>query len=260
MDSLLRKQRNIFWGKATFNGGQNMIYAAILAGGIGSRMGSKDKPKQYLNIGGKPIIIHTVEKFCLHTEFRKIFILCPKEWVEHTKGLIKKYIGSDGRIEVLEGGSVRNETIMKAVDYIENAGDLKEDTILVTHDAVRPFVTYRMIEENIRETITYGACDTVIPATDTIVESTNGDIISAIPNRSAMYQGQTPQSFKAKKLKKLYNELSEDEKAILTDAAKIFVLKGEPVKLVHGETSNIKITYPYDIAVAEALLKGEVKC
>ena len=58
----------------------------------------------------------------------------------------------------------------------------------------------------------------------------------------------------------LYNELSEDEKAILTDAAKIFVLKGEPVKLVHGETSNIKITYPYDIAVAEALLKGEVKC
>ena len=71
--------------------------------------------------------------------------------MEHTKGLIKKYIGSDGRIEVLEGGSVRNETIMKAVDYIENAGDLKEDTILVTHDAVRPFVTYRMIEENIRE-------------------------------------------------------------------------------------------------------------
>lgn len=237
-----------------------MIYAAILAGGIGSRMGSKDKPKQYLNIGGKPIIIHTVEKFCLHTEFRRILILCPKEWVEHTKGLIKKYIGSDGRIEVLEGGSVRNETIMKAVDYIENAGELKEDTILVTHDAVRPFVTYRMIEENIREAITYGACDTVIPATDTIVESTNGDVISAIPNRSAMYQGQTPQSFKAKKLKKLYNELSEDEKAILTDAAKIFVLKGEPVKLVHGETSNIKITYPYDIAVAEALLKGEVKC
>ena len=74
------------------------------------------------------------------------------------------------------------------------------------------------------------------------MESTNGDIISAIPNRSAMYQGQTPQSFKAKKsLKRLYNELSEDEKAILTDAAKIFVLKGEPVKLVHGETSNIKI-------------------
>lgn len=237
-----------------------MIYAAILAGGIGSRMGSKDKPKQYLNIGGKPIIIHTVEKFCLHTEFRKILILCPKEWVEHTKGLIKKHIKNDGRIEVLEGGSVRNETIMKAIDYIDKVGDLKDDTVIVTHDAVRPFVTYRMIEENIKEAVVYGACDTVIPSTDTIVESKDGNVISSIPDRAKMYQGQTPQSFKAKKLKKLYNELSEDEKAILTDAAKIFVLKGEPVKLVHGETSNIKITYPYDIAVAEALLKGEVKC
>lgn len=237
-----------------------MIYAAILAGGIGSRMGSKDKPKQYLNIGGKPIIIHTVEKFCLHTEFRKILILCPREWVEHTKGLIRKYIGDDGRIEVLAGGGVRNETIMKAIDYIESLGDLKEDTVLVTHDAVRPFVTYRMIEENIHAAISYGACDTVIPATDTIVESSDGDIISAIPNRSMMYQGQTPQSFKAKKLKELYANLTVDEKSKLTDAAKIFVLQGEKVHLVHGENSNVKITYPYDIAVAEALLKGEIKC
>ena len=72
-----------------------------------------------------------------------------------------------------------------------------------------------------------------------------------------MYQGQTPQSFKALKLKKLYNELSEDEKEILTDAAKIFVLKGEPVALVDGEDFNIKITYPFDMRVAKALLEDE---
>lgn len=129
---------------------------------------------------------------------------------------------------------------MKAIDYIDKAGDLKEDTVIVTHDAVRPFVTYRMIEENIKEAVVYGACDTVIPSTDTIVESKDGNVISSIPDRAKMYQGQTPQSFKAKKLKELYNELTENEKAILTDAAKIFVLKGEPVKLVMARLLMLK--------------------
>ena len=89
------------------------------------------------------------------------------------------------------------------------------------------------------------------------VSATGGDVISAIPDRSKLYQGQTPQSFNALKLQKLYRSLTEDEKDILTDAAKIFVIKGEPVKLVKGETYNVKITYPYDLTVAEGLLKGE---
>ena len=85
----------------------------------------------------------------------------------------------------------------------------------------------------------------------------DNQIISDIPDRSKMYQGQTPQSFKIKKLKSLYEGLSEDEKTILTDAAKIFVIKGEKVYLVDGEVSNIKITYPYDLRVAETLLNGD---
>lgn len=97
----------------------------------------------------------------------------------------------------------------------------------------------------------------MIKATDTIVESKNEKTISSIPNRSHMYQGQTPQSFKAAKLKQLYGELSAEEKDILTDAAKIFVLKGEKVALVEGETFNIKITYPYDLRVARSLLEDE---
>lgn len=232
-----------------------MTYACILAGGIGSRMGN-EKPKQFINIGGKPIILHTIEKFCLCSEFEEIFILCPKDWVEYTKGLLKKYV-SDSRITVLEGGETRNETIMNAVRHIEESQALNEETVIVTHDAVRPFVTYRIIKDNIEAAEKSGACDTVIPATDTIVESADGQIISAIPNRAVLYQGQTPQSFKALKLKKLYEELTEEEKAILTDAAKIFVIKGEPVSLVRGENSNIKITYPYDLTVAESLLKQE---
>ena len=233
-----------------------MIYAAILAGGIGSRMAS-EKPKQYINIGGKPIILHTIEKFCLCSEFEEILILCPKDWIEYTKGLISKHITPSDRIKVIEGGNTRNETIQNAISYIEASGNLDEDTVIVTHDAVRPFVTYRIIKDNIEAAVNYGACDTVVPATDTIVASEYGDVISAIPDRSKLYQGQTPQSFNALKLQKLYRSLTEDEKDILTDAAKIFVIKGEPVKLVKGETYNVKITYPYDLTVAEGLLKGE---
>lgn len=233
-----------------------MIYGAILAGGIGSRMGN-EKPKQYINIGGKPIILHTIEKFVLCDEFEEILILCPKDWVEYTKGLIGKYIDAADKVKVIEGGDTRNETIQNAISYIEAAGNLDEDTVIVTHDAVRPFVTYRIIKDNIEAAQKYGACDTVVPATDTIVESQDGAVISAIPDRAKLYQGQTPQSFKALKLQQLYRSLTDGEKEILTDAAKIFVIKGEPVELVRGETYNVKITYPYDLTVAEGLLKGE---
>lgn len=233
-----------------------MIYGVILAGGIGSRMGN-EKPKQYINIGGKPVILHTIEKFCLCSEFEEILLLCPKDWVEYTKALVRKHIESNVKISVIEGGSTRNETIMNSIAYIEAAGNLDEETIIVTHDAVRPFVTYRIIKENIDAADKFGACDTVVPATDTIVESQDGEIISAIPDRAKLYQGQTPQSFKAQKLKALYQSLTEEEKNILTDAAKIFVIKGEKVYLVRGENSNVKITYPYDLTVAESLLKGE---
>ena len=234
-----------------------MVYGVILAGGIGSRMGG-DKPKQYLNVKDKPIIVYTIEKFFSTPEFEKVIVLCPKQWVEHTKNLIEKHIApAAGKVAVIEGGDTRNETIMNAIKFIENEGNLKDDTVIVTHDSVRPFVTHRIIEENIAAAKKYGACDTVIPATDTIVESLDNTVISDIPDRSKMYQGQTPQSFNARKLKDMYNALTDEEKAILTDAAKIFVMKCEKVALVQGEDFNMKITYPYDLRVAKSLLEEE---
>lgn len=236
-----------------------MVFGVILAGGIGSRMGNVEKPKQYLNVGGKPIILHTLEKFYVNSKFEKLIVLCPSQWINHTKNLVKKNFNDDSKIVVIEGGSTRNETIMNSIRYIEKEYGLDDDTIIVTHDSVRPFLTYRIIEDNIRCAQEYGACDTVIPASDTIVESVGHEVISNIPDRSVMYQGQTPQSFKAKKLKELYEGLTEDEKEILTDACKIFVIKGQDVHLVEGEVFNIKITYPYDLRVAETLIKGEDK-
>ena len=96
-----------------------MVYGVILAGGVGSRIGG-EKPKQYLTVNNKPIIIYTVEKFLPCSEFEKIIVLCPVRWVEHTKNIIKKYIGpAMDKIVVIEGGNTRNETIMNAIDYIE---------------------------------------------------------------------------------------------------------------------------------------------
>jgi len=234
-----------------------MIFGVVLAGGIGSRMGNVDKPKQYLLVGDKPILIHTLERFYVESEFEKIIVLCPEEWVNHTKNLIRKYMDDSNRVVVLQGGDTRNETIMNSLRYIEENYGLNEDTIVVTHDSVRPFVTQRIIQENIEYAKKYGACDTAVAATDTIVCSEDNQIISEIPERSKMYQGQTPQSFNALKLKTLYESLTEEEKNLLTDAAKIFVMKGEKVHIVEGEVFNIKITYPYDLRVAEALLRGE---
>ncbi len=234
-----------------------MVFAAVFAGGIGSRMGNSDTPKQYLELGTKPIIIHTIEKFFINDKIDEILVLCPKPWVAHTRSLVAKFIPEGKKITVIQGGETRNGTLENAISYIEENYETDENTVLVTHDAVRPFLTHRMIEENVEAAIKYGACDTVIPATDTIVESEDGSFISSIPERKKMYQGQTPQSFRLKELERVLASLTEEEKAILTDACKIFSIKNKEVYMVNGEVFNIKITYPYDLKVAQTLLKGK---
>ena len=232
-----------------------MIFAAILAGGIGSRMGGTDTPKQFLPLGKKPVIIHTIEKFVINENIDKTIVLIPKNFIAHTDNLIGEYIGDNEDIIVIEGGDTRNDTLMNSIRYIEDNFGIDDESIILTHDSVRPFVTHRIIQDNIDAAKKYGACDTVIPATDTIVESINGKTIESIPVRDYYYQGQTPQSFNIKKLFNLINSLTEAEANILTDACKIFTLKDEDVHLVEGEVTNIKITYPYDLKLANTILE-----
>ncbi len=229
-----------------------MIFVEIVAGGIGSRMG-KDIPKQYIKINDKPIIIHTIEKFCYHPKVDKLAVLCPKDWMEYTEDLIKEFIGDSEKIVVLEGGDTRNETMMNGIDYFEKISN-EERNILITHDAVRPFVTKEIIDENINCAMKYDACDTVIPATDTIVESKDGVVISSVPDRSTLFHSQTPQTFEMSKLKKYYNNLSDIEKEAMTDGAKIFRFNNDNVYLVKGDGTNIKVTYPHDLILAKAIL------
>lgn len=237
--------------------GAPKAFAAILAGGSGTRMGNPDKPKQFLMLGSKPILVHTVEKFCATGEFDAVLVLCPDTWMQQTRDILAKYSPQFAdEVTVVAGGVTRNDTVMNALTFLEQHHEVNEDSVLVTHDAVRPFVTHRIIEDNLKAARADGACDTVIPATDTIVESLDAATISSIPTRNDLYQGQTPQSFSLLKLKRLMDSLSDEEKELLTDACKIFVLRGEKVSLVMGETSNMKITYPQDMRLASALLEA----
>lgn len=233
------------------------VFGAILAGGSGTRMGNAEKPKQFMMLGEKPILIHTVEKFIYSGACDAVVVLTPETWMRPTRDLLAKFAPTIvDQVHVCAGGPTRNDTIYQALLYIEKHLDGQAHDIIVTHDAVRPFVTSRIIEDNITAVRRVGACDTVIPATDTIVESTNATSITSIPERRFYYQGQTPQSFEIGMLRELIESLTPEEQAVLTDAAKIFVLRGREVELVRGDVSNIKITYPQDLRIAAALMEA----
>jgi 2-C-methyl-D-erythritol 4-phosphate cytidylyltransferase len=234
-----------------------MNFVGILAGGNGTRMENTGLPKQFLTLGDKPVLIHTIERFLDVKDIAKIIVAVPFEFIQYTKKIIGKYI-SNNDIFVIQGGTTRNKTIIAICEYIKGITKINDNDILITHDAVRPFITSRIIKENIEHSKLYDAVDTVIPAVDTIVESKNNDTISNIPIRKYMYQGQTPQTFKINEFMKTYNTLTEDEKEMLTDGAKIYVLKSKKVKLVMGEPFNIKITTQYDLKLANLLLENRV--
>ncbi len=235
-----------------------MIFGAIVAGGVGNRMNLSGLPKQFLPLGSskKPIIIHTLEKFLMCDQLDYIYLGVHKDWTQYAEELVEKYKLKSEKIIIVAGGVDRNSTIFNIIDAIENRHDVSDEDIIVTHDAVRPFLTLRMISENIDAAKRSGACDTVIPAVDTIVESKSGKVVTNVPNRKYLYQGQTPQSFNIKKLKKLYLDLSDEEKSNMTDACGVFVVRNELVELVMGDTFNIKITTLSDYKIAEAILGG----
>ncbi len=235
-----------------------MIFGAIVAGGVGNRMNLSGLPKQFLPLGNskKPIIIHTLEKFLLCDRIDYIYIGVHKDWLGYAEELLDKYEIDTKKVFVISGGIDRNLTIMNIIKVIETNHGENPDNIIVTHDAVRPFVTIKMIEENIDAAIECGACDTVVNAIDTIIESSDGKHISSVPERKLMYQGQTPQSFNISKLKNLYFDLNDEEKNVLTDACKIFIFRNHPVKLVKGDTFNIKITTVSDYKIAQAIVGG----
>lgn len=232
-----------------------MVIAGIVAGGIGSRMGNSAVPKQFLEIGEKPVIIHTIEKFLVSSDIDYVVVGVHADWQDYMEDLINKYLDKEERVVVTAGDSNRNGTIQKIIEKAEEVWGIDDETIFVTHDAVRPFISLKIISDNVEAAKKFGVCDTVIAATDTIVQSSNQEYISEIPVRSEMYQGQTPQSFKYWIFKEVYNSMTKEELEIVTDACKMFFLRNYKVHLVEGSISNFKITYPFDLKMAKIMME-----
>jgi len=236
-----------------------MVIAGIVAGGTGTRMGNSSVPKQFLEVGKKPIIIHTIEKFLVSPDIDNIVIGVHADWIDYLKDLLNKFIPriSQERIAVTEGGANRNETIDNIIKKASDFWNVEEDTIFVTHDAVRPFVSLKIIADNVAAAKEYGICDTVIGATDTIVQSSDHTMITDMPIRNEMYQGQTPQSFQYGIFREVYDSMTEEELNIVTDACKMFFLRNKNVFLVEGSDMNFKITYPFDLKMAKCMLEEQ---
>lgn len=221
----------------------------ILAGGVGARLGL-DVPKQMVKVAGKTILEHTVHVFNQNSNIDEIIVMITPGWSEHVATLLNDRFAKVTKI--LEGGDTRNETTKRVLNAIEDS-----EAKIILHDAVRPLVDQRIIDDCVKELDVYDAVDVVIPSSDTIVEVDSDGIITNIPDRSQLRRGQTPQGFKISVLRKAYNFADQDPNFAATDDCGVVIsyLPQVPVKVVEGSENNIKVTHPVDLYIADKLFQ-----
>ena len=230
-----------------------MNIALILAAGTGSRMGNADKPKQFLPIYGKPLMVHTIEAFEMNPEVDAIVISTNSEYIDDVKVMCKQYDLSKVK-SVVAGGATRQISVFNGLKGVQEVG-AKDDDIVIIHDSARPLISQKIIADNIKACKQYGAVDTVIKASDTIVHSKDEETITDIPPRKELYQGQTPQTFKMSIIMKAHEEALKNEIPNVTDDTKLVLSQGIAVHLVEGDKLNFKITTFDDLMMLKALLK-----
>lgn len=239
-----------------------MIVAGIVAGGSGTRMGTA-VPKQYLMLGNRCILLRTVDCFLAHPDIDLIILGVAQDYVAYTEDLLNRSLDSENRkrVIVVSGGADRNETLMHICEKAEEL-DASPDTILVTHDAVRPFVTQQMISDGIEKLRTSPertAVTTAIPVVDTIIRCNDSRQVEEVPDRSTMFQAQTPQTVRLTELLELYRTVSPEERALRTDLSGLYRSQNRTVYTVPGSPKNRKITTPEDYETAAELFREELK-
>lgn len=230
-----------------------MVNALIFAGGTGQRMNSGAKPKQFLELHGKPILIYTIEYFESHPEVDGIMIVCLKEWIPELKRQLRLYQIKKVR-GVISGGNTGHESIyigLKALDKF-----CQNDDIVLIHDGVRPLISQELITRNIQVTKEKGTAITVAPAVESIVCIKDGDKISSVPDRNQMFIAKAPQTFQFRFILDVYEKA--DEKGILAiDSAHLLSILGHEMYTVNSTPYNIKITTPSDYFVFRALYEAK---
>ncbi len=223
-----------------------MNIAVILAGGSGVRMG-KNLPKQFMKLGDKSIIEHTIEAFERNAGIDRIFVVCREDSVSMIRQLVKARCYRKVT-DILSGGKERYHSSLAAIGIVEN----DEDNLLF-HDAVRPLVSQRIIKDCLIALERYRAVDVAIKAVDTIIQVDENDMIVDIPPRASLRCGQTPQGFRAGVIRRAYELAVVDPDFRTTDDCGVVkhYLPQEPIFVVDGESINMKLTYQEDLPLLE---------
>lgn len=233
-----------------------MNIAVIFAGGVGSRMNTKTKPKQFLDIHEKPIIVHTIEKFQEHPEIDAIAVACVKEWISYLQTLVQQYHLDKVKAIVPGGGNSQGSIYYGLVAAQEIAGH--EKSIVLIHDGVRPLITQKLISDNIDSVKEYGSAITSVKAKETIlVVNDDEKFIDEIPMRSKTRLARAPQSFWLNEILDVHNRAQSEGKFDFIDSCSMMTYYGKKLSLVDGPMENIKITTPDDFYTMRALLDAK---
>jgi len=226
-------------------------YVILLAGGVGKRMGA-EIPKQFIEVDGKPIIVHTIEKFQRNPLIEKIVVVCVRDWTDQLSELIKKYELT--KVEwITEGGDTGHDSIRNGVFFLRDK--IEPNDYIIVHDAVRPVLPQKAIDEVLRVAHENGNASSSIACHPPIVYTE--DFKSGITDvdREHVMLTASPQAYRYSLALKCYEKAEEENKHNFTFTSSLLIHYGERVYFAKGTTSNIKITQREDIALFEALLK-----
>jgi 2-C-methyl-D-erythritol 4-phosphate cytidylyltransferase len=227
-----------------------MVTAMLFAGGVGTRMKSSDMPKQFLVVGGKPIIIRTMEHFANHPEVDDIVIACKEDWIDYLNDLIEKF-GVKKVRSVVPGGENGFGSIHNGVVETAKVAKNPDDIILIC-DGVRPMLSEELISNCIRITRECGTAVPVTPSIDSLLFSDDGEECRKSYKRSSMYITQAPQGYTMEKILWAHSEAEKRGITNPVSSSELFIELGHEVRLFQGERTNIKVTTPEDMDTLRA--------
>lgn len=231
-----------------------MNIAVIFAGGIGSRMHTKSRPKQFLELNGKPVIIYTLELFDNHPQIDNIVVVCVESWIQFLQKMLKKF-EINKVAKIIPGGETGQDSIYNGLCAAEElaGGKINETTVLI-HDGVRPLITEETITANIEKVKVCGSCITCIPATETFVVKREDGSLN-IPERKDSLIARAPQSFALKDILKAHRKAIAEGRHNFIDSCTMMSHYGYKLGLIEGPMENIKITTPTDFFIFRAMVE-----
>jgi 2-C-methyl-D-erythritol 4-phosphate cytidylyltransferase len=227
-----------------------MNVALIFAGGTGQRMQNSTKPKQFLELYGKPVIIYTLEIFQKHHEIDKIIVPCVVGWLDYLRELVNRF-GITKIVKIVQGGRTSNESKLFALEALEDI--CQPNDIVLMHDAVRPLITPKLIKENIECVRKHGNAITVDPFTETGVTSRTGNTVDTTIERSKLYIAKAPQSFYYQDVIDAHIKAQTMPDEITIDTCTIMATLGKTLHFVTCDSCNIKITTAEDYYIFKAI-------